>query len=314
MHAMQTLRQYLGKLKHYCCFQMPLRLLHWLGFLIARRSDYYSPLPDRYNLASNRQRWDKPSALRGVQFDLEEMEKHFEETLISYLSEAPNLYDHAKLKTSGFGPGIPWLDAVTLYGMIRHHKPSRILEIGSGLSTYYACLAVRANSENYNLSTNLCCIEPNPYPQLLELGGIELQQTELQNVPLDFFDVLQSGDILFVDSSHILKIDGDVARIVLEILPRLPPGVYVHIHDVHFPYNTPHPADYWVLKPQWPMFWNEAMVIQSFLAFNSAFQTYLSAPLLRHYRPQLLENKIPLYQAVADDPNQFSSLWIKRER
>lgn len=286
--------------------------MHRLGFLIARRTDYYSPLPDRDALASTKPRWNKPSTLRGVHFDLEEIENHLEQTVISYLSEAPTLDDHAKLKTLGFGPGIPWLDAVTFYGMIRRHKPSRILEIGSGLSTYYACLAVRANTDNYNLPTSLSCIEPNPYLQLTELDGIELQQTELQNVPLEIFDVLQSGDILFVDSSHILKIDGDVARIVLEILPRLAPGVYVHIHDVHFPYNTPYPADYWVLKPQWPMFWNEAMIIQSFLAFNCDFQIYLSTPLLRHFRPHLLQGKIVSYQTIAADPNQFSSLWLKR--
>src|SRR5690606_35304322 len=105
----------------------------------------------------------------------------------------------------------------------------------------------------------------------------------VQDVPLSRFAELEPGDVLFIDSTHALRIDSDVAYLFLEVLPRVPTGAIVHIHDVPFPYNVPYPSDFWLFGERWPVYWNEAMVVQTFLAFNRAFEVQLSTPLLRHH-------------------------------
>src|SRR5262249_33139884 len=93
-----------------------------------------------------------------------------------------------------------------------------------------------------------------------------VDQKQVQNVDLTTFQKLERDDVLFIDSSHVLKIDGDVPFLYLEVLPSLSAGTVVHIHDVPFPYNIPYPPDLWVFQV-WPVWWNEAMVVQSFLCF-----------------------------------------------
>ncbi len=134
----------------------------------------------------------------------------------------------------------------------------------------------------------------------------------MQDVPLARFEELEAGDVLFIDSSHALKIDSDVAFLFLEVLPRVKPGVIVHIHDVHFPWNGPYPADTWLFGERWPVYWNEAMVVQTFLAFNDRFRIELSTPMLRHHDETFLTSRFPDYVAVAHDPNPPSSLWLRR--
>ena len=92
------------------------------------------------------------------------------------------------------------------------------------------------------------------------------------------------------------------------------PGVIVHIHDIHFPYNHPFPADYWLFGERWPVYWNEAMVVQAFLAFNDAFETLLSTPMVRHHDEQRLIETFADYTPLAKDPNPPSSLWLLKTR
>ena len=134
----------------------------------------------------------------------------------------------------------------------------------------------------------------------------------MQDVPLARFEELEAGDVLFIDSSHALKIDSDVAFLFLEVLPRVKPGVIVHIHDVHFPWNGPYPADTWLFGERWPVYWNEAMVVQTFLAFNDSFRVELSTPMVRHHDEAFLTSRFADYTPVADDPNPPSSLWLRR--
>jgi predicted O-methyltransferase YrrM len=211
---------------------------------------------------------------------------------------------------AGFGPGYPHLDARTLYYLLREHRPARYLEVGSGLSTYYATLAARRNAAE-GAPMRLTCIEPYPFTALQEMAGVELITGVVQDVPLAHFEVLRAGDVLFIDSSHALKIDSDVAYLFLEVLPRLAPGVLVHLHDVPFPYNVPFPADTWLFGERWPVFWNEAMVVQTFLAFNRAYEIVLSLPLLR-FDDETALLRFPDYVPVAEDPNPPSSLWLRR--
>lgn len=288
------------------------RFFAMLGFDIVRRRDYYSTLPVLEEIEQTRARWDRPSALVGVDVDIDALVGRLEELADSWEADfqarGGSWHDN---QGKGFGPGYPAFDARTLFYMLREHRPGSYLEVGSGLSTYYAHLAGRANAADGD-PLRITCIEPYPYPALSTIPEIELVEDVVQNVPLSRFEELDAGDVLFIDSSHALKIDSDVAYLFMEVLPRVKPGVLVHVHDVHFPYNTPYPADYWLFGERWPVYWNEAMTVQAFLAFNSAFEILLSTPLVRHADEGRLTKRFPDYTLVADDPNPPSSLWLRR--
>jgi hypothetical protein len=286
------------------------------GFMVARKDDYYSPLASEFALRKTRRRWDRPSSLKGVAYDLPKMKQHLAKLVTTYGQEFASLPSHDALCKSGYGPGYPEVDALTLYAMIRRLKPARYMEVGSGLSTFYCSLAAKRNHEE-NRPTRIQCIEPFPYPKLKDIENIELTVSEVQDVPVSEFQGLSDGDVLFIDSSHTVRIDGDVPYVILEVLPALAPGVYVHIHDIPFPYNIPYPADLWTLldDPQsyhWPVFWTEAMLLQAFLAYNSQFEIVLSTPLLRNLDEDFLRQTLPMYKPLSEQSNTFSSLWLRR--
>ena len=161
------------------------------------------------------------------------------------------------------------------------------------------------------------CIEPYPFKQLHSIENIKVIQDEVQNVEKDLFLELNENDILFIDSSHVVNIDGDVPFLYLEILPLLNKGVIVHIHDIPFPFNTPFPAEQWILEetmnsPNWPMYWNEAMLLQAFLTFNSSYEILMSVPLIRYSDEKFLINYMPSYKNIKQEPNTFSSIWLRK--
>jgi hypothetical protein len=160
----------------------------------------------------------------------------------------------------------------------------------------------------------ITCIEPYPYPALQTIDNIQLLEDEVQNIPLSVFDQLEANDVLFIDSSHVIKIDGDVPYLFLEVLPRLKKGVVVHVHDIPFPYNVPYPPELWIFGQQWPSFWNEAMLLQAFLCYNDAYEILLSTPLLRYNEESFLLGLIPEYETVSENRNAFSSIWLRKIR
>lgn len=288
------------------------RFFALVGFNVVKRRDYYSTLPVLEEIEQTRERWDRPSELPGVAYDVEAMKDRLTALADKWEDDfAAGAGDYLANTRAGFGPGYPAFDARTLYYLLREHKPARYLEVGSGLSTYYATLAAARNASD-GAPLKITCVEPYPFPALTELPGFELVQGFVQDVPAARFEELDDGDVLFIDSSHSLKIDSDVAYLFLEILPRVKPGVLVHIHDVPFPYNTPFPADTWLFGERWPVYWNEAMIVQSFLAFNSAFDVLLSTPMIRHTDERFLADRFPDYVPVQRDPNPPSSLWMRR--
>jgi hypothetical protein len=284
-----------------------------LGYNVVKVGDYYSTLPVLGEIERTKSRWNKPSGLAGIDVDVPAMTKRLADLADRWESDfASHAGDYARNQRQGFGPGYPPFDARTLYFMLREHKPSAYLEVGSGLSTYYATLAGRRNAEDGS-PLRITCIEPYPFDALKALPDIELIAGFVQDVPVSRFEQLEAGDVLFIDSSHALKIDSDVAYLFLEVLPRVKPGVFVHIHDVPFPFNVPYPADTWLFGERWPVYWNEAMVVQTFLAFNSAFEILLSTPMIRFEDEQFLTGRFPDYVPVAKDANPASSLWLRRK-
>lgn len=284
--------------------------LEWCGYSISRAKDFYSPLPSRSRLFRNKQRWQKPSSMRGITYDLNKMKAYLWDLISKYYSEFAQLPPYSQVIQSGFGPGYTAIDALLLYMLIRDRKPSRYVEVGSGVSTYYASAAAKVNTaDGYPL--NIKCIEPHPYKALLNIPNIECCQREVQDLDYSIFSSLDANDILFIDSSHVLKLDGDVPFLYLEVLPALRSGVLVHVHDVPFPYNIPYPPELWVFGSRWPMFWNEAMLLQAFLCFNKRFEILMSTPLIRYLEESFLTRVVPSYRPVAEEPNTFSSIWLR---
>ena len=285
-----------------------------LGLVVTRKRDYYAPTPSEFELRDSRSRWVRPSGLHGVDYDLDKMEASLAALCDNYMEEFLRLPSYEGMVKSGFGPGYPYVDAFVLYGMLRVAKPGKYLEVGCGLSTAYAHAALTCNPSETR-GCDITCIDPFPFDHLRSLPGIRLIQSQVQDVPIEEFRKLGSGDVLFIDSSHILRIDGDVPFLFLEVLPQLAPGVMIHVHDIPFPFNVPYPAEYWTLlehdqSPHWPMYWNEAMLVQAMLMGNPTFEIVQSLPLLRFHRESRLRSLIPFSKGLAVEPNTFSSLWL----
>ena len=293
------------------CFRVFQGFFRLFGLNIVRARDFYSPLPVIPDLRRTRARWDRPSRLSGIRYEVEGMKRVLTTMSAAFCAEFDSMPSYDVTKKLGFGPGFTPVDARIQYYMLRDAKPANYLEVGSGLSTYYASLAGARNAQD-GRPMQIRCIEPFPYPKLHSIQGIELIRKEVQDVELAEFTKLGAGDVLFIDSTHIVRIDGDVPYLLLEVLPELKPGVMIHVHDVPFPFNTPYPADQWVFGMPWPMYWTEAMLLQALLCNNPAFEIAFSAPLIRHHDESFLRGMIPGYQGVREDPKTFCSLWLRK--
>jgi hypothetical protein len=178
-----------------------------------------------------------------------------------------------------------------------------MIEVGCGWSSL---LTAQVNREHLGNTLQFTCIEPYP-PEFLQSGvqGIsKLLVSPVQEIPVDTFLELGDSDILFIDSSHTVKTGGDVTFLFHEVLPRLQPGVVVHIHDIFWPWD--YPPD-WVAAGR---AWNEQYLVRAFLAFNSSFRILLGTGWLSCHRPDVLTATVPGYPSGYADGG--GSLWIQR--
>lgn len=226
---------------------------------------FYQPIPDTRALPETL--WKEPSGLVGVDMNeagqLDLLQNVFPRFRSEYetLPTDPTGVPHDFHMKNGAFEGT---DALVLYCMVRHLRPALVLEVGSGFSSRLTALAARRNG-----NTRLVCIEPYP-DDVLSAGFPGLTSVvpkKVQDVELDFFQQLTAGDVLFIDSSHVVKTGGDVTYLFLEVLPRLAPGVVVHVHDIFLPQEFPRS---WVMDLH--LFWTEQYLLQAFLAFNSEFE------------------------------------------
>jgi hypothetical protein len=284
-----------------------------LGWNVYPSKDFYSPLPVLSELEETRELWDKPSEMVGVRYSLDDMRTILDRCAQQFGAEYGELPDYDEVKTFGLGPGFTIIDAMTLYFMVRDIKPKRFFEIGSGFSTYFSFQAIEKNRSE-GIETDHRVVDPFPRAEMRNLGDIDVTASPAQVVPLDYFQELEAGDVLFIDTTHVLKLGGELAYLFMEVIPRLKPGVIVHVHDIHFPYNTPYPAQQYVFDSKWGSYWTEAMLLQAFLAFNSDFEIYYSAPMLRHFDENFLAKTYPGYRPVEVEnyDTHFGSIWFKR--
>ncbi|MCY7353821.1 MAG: class I SAM-dependent methyltransferase [Lysobacter sp.] len=153
------------------------------------------------------------------------------------------------------------IDAAALFVLLCELQPRRIVEAGSGFSTL---LMVDVRNRFLAPGARIECIEPYPREFLLDpTYGISLVQKKIQDVPLSYFESIEAGDFLFIDTSHVCKTGSDVNYLFLKILPRLRPGVYVHVHDIFLPEEYPFR---WVIEEN--RSWNEQYLLQAFLINN----------------------------------------------
>ena len=216
-----------------------------------------------------------------------------------------------QVREDGYGPGYGEVESHLLYMMVRHFKPSLVVEVGSGISTFYTIQGLSANRAQDNVKSRLVCIEPYPNGKLRGLASaqdVELRESEVQDTLLSVFDELASGDILFIDSSHVSKKDSDVEFLYLEVLPRLREGVIIHIHDILLPMPAP-PTTHPLFDTF--LFWNEMALVRAFLLFNSAFEVIMCQSYLHSKHPEVLAQALPRYSRDKDCPG---SLWLRRIR
>ena len=226
---------------------------------------FYQPLPDTRTLPESL--WQDERATPGIEWNEAVQLQLLREEFPKYQSEynalpAGQTSDPFQFH---FDAGLfGGTDALALYCMVRHFRPATVLEIGCGVSSLLTAQAARKNG-----NTRLICVEPYPNEQLKQgfPGLTRLIPEQVQQVDMRHFEELGANDILFIDSSHVSKIGSDVNYLFLEVLPRLRPGVIVHVHDIFLPME--YRRD-WV-KEEF-RFWNEQYLLQAFLIFNSQFE------------------------------------------
>lgn len=196
-------------------------------------------------------------------------------------------------------------DGEFLYNVVRNFKPRRIIEIGSGNSTAVTQLALAQNrAEDAEYECRQICVEPYEAP-MLERMGVEVIRERVELCDLSLFDVLEKNDILFIDSSHVIRPQGDVLFEYLEVLGRLRPGVIVHVHDIFTPRDY---LEKWIIKDQ--KLWNEQYLLEAFLCFNKDFRVIGALNWLQNNHREALAEACPI---IGDHPaSEPRSFWMMR--
>ncbi|MBS9477808.1 class I SAM-dependent methyltransferase [Ancylobacter radicis] len=194
-------------------------------------------------------------------------------------------------------------DAWAAYALMRHFRPKRVIEVGSGHSSALMLDTVDADPA---LETRFTFIEPYPERLLSRLTAddklrCDIRVARLQDMPDSLFATLEADDILFIDSSHVVKTGSDVDFAFREVIPRLAPGVVVHIHDILWPFEYP---ENWLKEGR---AWNEAYMVRSFLQFNERFEILLFNSFMARHHPEVFAARLPDFLA-----RRGGSLWLRR--
>lgn len=266
---------------------------------------FYSPIPNLDEIRENEAAifGTTPKAIPGIDL-AEESQLQLLDEFKTYYSELPFAAHKAPgLRYAFENNSYSYSDAIMLYSMIRHAQPKRMVEIGSGHSS---CVTLDTNELFFAGGIKTTFIEP--YPELLlslikpsDKESIQLLPTKLQDVDASVFESLEANDILFVDSTHVCRTNSDVNRILFEILPSLKSGVYIHFHDIFYPFEYPKA---WVYEGR---AWNEAYALRAFLQFNNAFKIVFFNTYLEHFHKAFFEEHMPLCLK-----NPGGSLWLQR--
>ncbi|MEO6327866.1 MAG: class I SAM-dependent methyltransferase [Ginsengibacter sp.] len=270
---------------------------------------FYHPIPNLSDLGENY--WKQKSLLEGINTNL-----HCQSDLLTEFNEQfSNEFNAFPLYKENVNN--PWeyyiqnhnftsVDGEILYSMIRKYLPENIVEIGSGYSTFLISKALLYNKKcNEKYLSNFTSIEP--YPREFFKTTIPLLDTiiekPIQQVESTLFKNLKENDILFIDSTHVMKYGSDVEFELFNILPGLQKGVIIHFHDIFWPVNYPKK---WVIENGW--FWNEQHFLQSFLMYNDSFEILWSSSIMHTNFPSALAD---IFTSYSDKENP-GSLWLRK--
>lgn len=263
---------------------------------------FYSPVPDLAEVDRDADRLFAPR--RGVPgVDLREEAQLALFAELAGLARADPLPSGPEAGTRYFtdNPNYGIGDASILQAMLRHLRPRRYLEVGSGWST---ALALDTSERFLDGTLSVTAIEP--YPDLLRErlrpeDPVNIVEAPVQSVPLERFEALEANDVLFIDSSHVLKTASDVHFLYTAVLPSLRPGVVVHLHDMFWPFEY---LRHWIEEGR---AWNECYLVHAFLAHNSAYEVLLFNHYLAQVHPEALAAELPAMQE-----NPGGALWLRR--
>jgi hypothetical protein len=240
---------------------------------------YYSPIPDLATVPADV--WQKPNPMPGIELDLDAQVRLLETQLGEELRGfAPDEAIDAQFQYDPANPSYPPPDARLLFALIRHHRPHTIVELGSGQSSRVIAQACRANDGSGQRSSYRV-FDPFADDTVSELPGVsDLLRIDARAVPGDVFEDLRAGDMLIVDTTHTVKLAGEVNRLILQVLPSLAPGVLVHFHDIHLPYEYPR-----YLARDYGLYWTEQYLLQAFLSMNCGYGVLYAVNALCRDRP-----------------------------
>ena len=193
-----------------------------------------------------------------------------------------------------------WLDARAAFALLRHWAPRRIVEVGSGFSSL---LIADVGRRHLGRDFHLTCIEPFPRPFLAQVPEVQLLQAKVQDVDVAVFDALGPGDVLFIDSSHVAKTGSDVNCLYFDIVPRLRPGVRIHIHDIFLPREYP---KHWVLEEN--RSWNEQYLVRALLMDSRRLRVRFGCSYAWSAFPDAVANALGVPRAQAYGGG---SLWLE---
>ena len=263
---------------------------------------YYQPMINPKKHLTKSLRDDRK--LPGINFNTKEQldllaKFEYNEELLGFpvnkASENEFYYDNASYESG---------DAEFLYNIVRHFKPKRIIEVGSGNSTLMVRNAISNNKiDNSSYICDHICIEPYEQPWLENLE-VELIREKVECVDKSFFQKLEANDILFIDSSHIIRPQGDVLFEYLELLPTLKSGVLIHVHDIFSPKDY---KDEWINSHR---LWNEQYLLEAFLTFNSEFRIIGGLNYLTHNYRKELAAKCPIF--AKQEGREPGAFWMQR--
>lgn len=257
---------------------------------------YSSPLPNIPDLEKTVATWARRSTMPNIRWNTREQATMLRTICMPFREEYTAEAFAGDFAGRRLGPGFGPIEAQALHAFIRWAKPDRIIEVGGGESTFVMRRAAERNAAGGAGTAALTTVDPHPSNALRELTGVRLIASPVQVLPPEFFASLLPGDVLCIDSSHAVKPGSDVNYLILEILPRLTGGVFVHFHDIFFPY------DYQRNTLQTFYHWSESSLLRAYLADNHRMRILFSMSGLHYDAPEFLREVFPDYRR-RDDRN-----------
>jgi Methyltransferase domain len=270
-----------------------------------RPGHFYSPEPDLEDVRRReRSIFAIPDHIPGIDLRLD-----FQLALLDHISTTWPAWPYGSSVTPGlrFRPRNDYfghVDSLVLFGFLRLLEPKRYVEVGSGWSS-----ALVLDTKDHYLSTlDTTFIEPFPERLQSLLRQNDLRETRIIQLPVQevesgVFEELESGDVLFIDSTHVSKVGSDVNYLFFDVLPRVAPGVWIHFHDIGYPFEYP---------PEWiyeGRSWNEAYLLRALLTESPVWEIELWVPCLQRLRGEQLKGALP-----PDTPFDGASIWVRRTK